>query len=219
MNPFKRAHTVLTSAALLLTLGLTACDQAAPTAEGTAFEANASANSHATPFAFEAAPDGSGFPVGTLFHPTGGSSLLKRGSDYVRINVNTNGLPEAVFTGWWVVFNNPEFCDGGPNSCGLDDFPGNGGDPDIDASLLWGAGGLVGHDGTGHFRGTLVEGVSPGQVVFGPGLQDAENAVIHYAIRSHGPASDDPDILELQLTEFLGGCGEYPCFNTQIVVH
>ncbi len=62
MNPFKRAHTVLTSAALLLTLGLTACDQAAPTAEGTAFEANASANSHATPFAFEAAPEGVAFP-------------------------------------------------------------------------------------------------------------------------------------------------------------
>lgn len=217
MNLFKRAHTVLTSAALLLTLGLTACDQAAPTAEGTAFEANASANSHATPMAFQAAPEGSGFPVGTLFPPTGGSSLLKRGSDYVRINVNTNGLPEAVYTSWWVVFNNPAACS--DDVCGLDDFPANGGDPAVDASLLWAAGGLVHHNGTLHVRATLVEGMPAGEVVFGPGLQDAENAVIHYAIRSHGPASDDPDILEDQLTLFGGGCGEYPCFNTQIVVH
>jgi len=156
--------------------------------------------------------------VDTKFPPTGGSSLLQRGSDYVRINVNTNGLPEAAYTNWWIVFNNPAACVGG---CGGDDFPGNDGNPAVNASVLWATGGLVGHDGTGHFRATLVEGFPPGQVNFGPGLQDAVNAEIHYVIRSHGPASDDPDILEDQLTLFLGGCGDggYPCFNTQIVVH
>jgi hypothetical protein len=51
----------------------------------------------------------------------GASSTLIHGSDYVAITLTTEGLtPDAPYTLWWVVFNEPGACTGG--ACDLDDL-------------------------------------------------------------------------------------------------
>ena len=80
--------------------------------------------------------------------------------------------------------------------------------------------GLGGHiiDATGNqtFNGAIAINTAP-QVVFGNGLHAPMMAEIHFALRDHGPASDDPDLLNQQLTVGAGGCsnfggtGDYLC--------
>jgi hypothetical protein len=44
----------------------------------------------------------------------------------------------------------------------------------------------------------------PDELAFG--LLEPESAQVFLAIHSHGPASEDPEVLEAQLTSFTGGC-------------
>jgi hypothetical protein len=44
---------------------------------------------------------------------------------------------------------------------------------------------------------------------------NARDAQIHLVIRTHGPASADPSILNQQLTSFGGGCMVNMCANIQ----
>ena len=70
---------------------------------------------------------------GDEFEPTkGGFSILHRGKDWISYNIHTTGLPAGAYTNWWVIFNNPDGCDG---ECGLSDLaPGN-------PSVFWATGG------------------------------------------------------------------------------
>ncbi|MGH9370762.1 MAG: hypothetical protein ACRD15_04450 [Vicinamibacterales bacterium] len=103
------------------------------------------------------------------------------------------------------------------------------------ASVIWATGGLVGDNGVGHFDAHLEVGVLPalpGQIAFGPGLLDAQNAEIHYVLKYHGPAAADPAILQKQITTIYGGCSGgpgqapdpvvahrlFPCFDIQAAV-
>lgn len=155
----------------------------------------------------------------------GSSAKLTRSADAVWLNLNTTELAEGAYTVWWVVFNNPAMCSG---SCGMDDFS----NPAVGASVFFATGGVVGRDGTGHFRAHAEEGdlpSMPGQLLFGPGLTNAEGAEIHVVVRYHGPVA--PAILQKQITTFGGGCmgppGEmdpvpadriFPCYDPQVAI-
>jgi hypothetical protein len=45
-----------------------------------------------------------------------------------------------------------------------------------------------------------------------------DNAEIHLFVRSHGPASDDPEVMEAQLSQLMGGCDIYGCGVPQYAV-
>jgi hypothetical protein len=154
----------------------------------------------------------------------GSASRLTRDDEGLTLTVNTNSLPAAAYTVWWVVFNNPEFCSG---PCNQPDLM----DPAVDAAIVYGTGGVVGEDGIGNFTTQLAEGdtarVNPEHMGFpgsDKGLVDARKAEIHFVVRSHGPASDDPGMLNTQLTTFNGGCKTgatdgFACFDPQSGVH
>jgi hypothetical protein len=168
--------------------------------------ANAATNSHTKTFLFQSAQgvtaDGSDVQ--------GSAVTLSRGDSVVWIRVNTTRLPPGTYTTWWVVFNNPSACG---EVCNMADFPQNGGNPDVMASVLYATGGVVGSNGVGYFTAHLEEGVllTPGsQHRFGPGLLDAEAAEIHFVIKFHGPPASDPTLLEKQITTFWGGCSGGP---------
>jgi hypothetical protein len=177
----------------------------------------AAANQHTKTFKFF--PFFGGLPDGTVVN--GSSVKLTRAADSIWIRVNTTGLLPGAHTNWWVIFNHPEACAGG---CGEDDFFR----PDVDASVLFATGGVVGANGVGHFDAHLDEGAPPGEVLFGPSLTNAEGAEVHYVIRYHGPLV--PTIAAKQLTTFAGGCAGagqedpvpadriFPCYDPQAAV-
>jgi hypothetical protein len=145
---------------------------------------------------------------------SGSSAKLTRGDGLVWLRVNTTGLPAGAYTVWWVIFNNPAACG---ESCTDADFA----NPAVAASALFATGGVVRHNGVGHFRAHLEENDPPGEVLFGPGLASASGAEIHIIVRYHGPAGTG-DLLEAQTTTFGGGCmgmdpmyPNFPCYDPQ----
>lgn len=203
----------------------------AVTATGSGVASAATMVSTAPVVAFQAAGDvGGGVLVpGTLFPPTThGHATLKRGSDWIQVNIQTSGLPAGAYTVWWVVFNTPEGCSGG---CGEDDLF----DPDANVSVFWAAGGIVQDNGVGNFRARHGVGDDLGdpgsQHILGDGSLDPAQAEIHNVIKYHGPASEDPEALFEQTHTILGGCFEganavdlgapfgVHCFDPQAVVH
>jgi hypothetical protein len=162
-------------------------------------------------------PASSGHASGTPV--VGASSTMIRNAEAVSYTIDTNGLtPGDAATNWWIVFNNPQFCS--PPGCGSKDFPQNGGDPKVEASVYWATGAIVDAHGFVHFAAhQLVGGAAPGQVLFGPGLLD-RNAEIHIVTRTHGPASTNAATLNAQLTTFGGACSSSnPCFDQQAARH
>ncbi len=149
------------------------------------------------------------------------SSVMIRNADGVAYTISTTGLlAGGAYTNWWVVFNEPQFCFTSP--CGPGDLPQNGGNPNVGASVLWATGRVVDANGQGDFAAHLAaDGVSaaPGQVRFGPALL-SPRAEIHIIVRSHGPASADANVRQLQLTTVAGGCSmSNPCQDQQFVQH
>lgn len=166
---------------------------------------------------------------GTSFPPTThGLATLKRGSDWVQVNLQTSGLPAGAYTVWWLVFNTPSGCTGG---CGEDDLL----NPDANVSVFWATGGTVQDNGVGNFRDRHDVGDhlgEPGtQHILGDGSLDPAQAEIHNVIKYHGPASKDPATHYEQTHTILGGCFEganavdlgapfgVQCFDPQAVVH
>jgi hypothetical protein len=149
--------------------------------------------------------------LGTDHSVPGSSVTLERDSDAVFFDGRARGLePGFAYTIWAVVFNDPAACSAGCEG-------GDLGEPS--ASILWsGFGGVANPAGKLDFAIVLVEGSPPGQVLFGPGLTDADQAEIHLIVRSHGPASDDPAVLEAQLSSVGGGCDIFACEDVQFAV-
>ncbi len=174
------------------------------------------------------------FPNGDLV--TGGSTRLVRTENAVTSAFNTNSLvPGNTYTMWWVVFNNPEYCQHpmpGLSACGEGDLLLFGGNPYISSSVLFAAGNIVGESGQASFGATLDVDQLPsghGQHIWGPGLTDSEKAEVHLVIRDHGP--EQPGLEESQVTSFGGGCtsvsdpsgtgpeGPYACADVQFTTH
>lgn len=174
-------------------------------------------NSHAKLHTFNQ-PDGSPADGSVI---KGSSAKLTRGEDAVWVRVKTTGLPPGAYTNWWIIFNNPDECAGGPGGCNGDDF----GNPAVMASVRIATGGVVGSNGIGRFRTTPLEvgdvSGSAVQHLFGPGLLSAKDAEIHYLIRYHGPAGTGDHLIR-QTTTVNGGCLEdpvgptfFPCYDPQ----
>lgn len=174
------------------------------------------------------------------------AKLIRR-KDSVTIQVNTNSLPPGAYTNWWVIFNNPGNCNGGtaPLLCGLADlsntvvFPATEPPRQLTgASVFWAAGGVTNKKGKAHFKARLEEGGIPDdlndldnsdpddqvRISNGNGLGDAQSSEVHYILRYHGPASDDPDELESQITTINGLCDQFNqgppvvgCYDPQAV--
>ena len=148
-----------------------------------------------------------------------GTSKLVRSNQGVTMNIRTSGLdPMAAYTVWWVVFNNPDACEGeGP--CGPEDLF----NPDVNGVVLYAAGHVIGSDGIGNFGGHLAEGDTSGDSPPAPfpgledGLVDASVAEIHLVVRTHGEAI--PGLVPEQIQTFLGGCGVNACADQQFAIH
>src|SRR6056297_877377 len=129
MNYFKRVNVILASTALLLALGLTACDQSAPQdsyalGEGTAAARAASSTSPVVTF--------------PALEPHDGQSTLIRTNNGVNFRFATNELdPGHAYTLWVVIWNEPENCVDG---CDGPDLLTEAALPD----MLYGAGTIVG---------------------------------------------------------------------------
>lgn len=146
----------------------------------------------------------------------GASSTLVRTPDGVTFTVITSELPpNNALTIWVIIFNNPELCSA--PGCGSDDFPQRGGDPGVDASVVWGnTGTVVTADGKANFGGHVTVG-DTSAARFGPGLLDPHGAEIHMIVRSHGPVI--PELLSEQLTTFDAGCPPNECVDLQALGH
>jgi hypothetical protein len=163
-----------------------------------------------------AEPGDVGSPVGTS-----AITILERDGDELWFRIRSRDLaPGNAYTVWAVVWNDPSEC--------TDPIPGTGslcGEGDLGnaaagSTVMWsGLGGVANAGGNLHLRGHLEEGDPPGEVFFGPGLTDAAHAEVHFIVRCHGPASDDPEVLEAQITTFDGACDTYECGDVQASIH
>ena len=150
--------------------------------------------------------------------PYAGASL-SRNNEAAFATISTSGLtPETVVTLWWAIFNEPSNC--ATANCAPSDLN----NPAVNGSLQFGGGQVVGLNGRADFGGYLAVGDNTGFHLLpqfplmpnpAPGLVNPKGATIHLVIRTHGPASADPAILNQQLTSFGGGCSVNPCSNIQ----
>lgn len=175
---------------------------------------------------------------GTFFPATNRSvSILRRTDDAVHIKVLTSGLPAGAYTTWWVFFNNPDACEIPVPEIGAKCGGGAGDDfanPAVETSIYWSSGGIVESNGNGAFADAAWVGEDRGtpgeQDLQGSGLLNPKGAEVHYIVKYHGPASDDPEELLEQTTTLLGGCfngvnaidlgptGKH-CFDPQFSMH
>ena len=140
----------------------------------------------------------------------GGEAKLIRTADGVKTTVKAVDLtPNATYTLWWMIYNNPEACQNpvaGVSNCGEPDL----GIPDVNATILHASGHVVGQDGVGNFAASLAAGDVSGCVPpFGDfglcgGLTDVEGAEVHVALHSHGEIV--PGLVHEQLSTFAGAC-------------
>jgi hypothetical protein len=170
----------------------------------------------------------------------GAFSQIDRGEGTVASKVRTRVTPGHAYTLWYVIFNNPEACEG---ECGEDDIFSASGAPDlakIEAariSVVWGkAGGVANPAGRVKLDGGLAVGEAPtnasgegvtvvigdpadGALVPSPvtGLEST-GAEIHLVVQDHGLAQEDPEVLDLQTSSFEGACNP-ECEDVQFAVH
>ncbi len=167
-------------------------------------------------------------PVGAAFlDPVpGGTSTMHRNRHGISASMTTAGLdPDTVYTFWWIVFNNPEYCATTP--CGPDDL----GNPDVNGGVFGGNGQVSDAYGRVHLQAHVFKGEDPGLerpfADFGlaAGLLDPFKAEIHLLNRTHGPAADlTPEQREAAFNTFAGGCADFDagpaeCFDPQAAVH
>ncbi len=150
-------------------------------------------------------------------------STLTRSDNGIATEVRTIGLdPEAIYSVWWVIFNNPQGCSEACNEDDIFDADGNvSPNPEANISILWATSGISSSSGEGTFSAYLPKGRPLGEVLLGLGLQDAQGAEVHLVLRTHGVA--DLNTLSAQLTSFqpepsLGGDCE-ACQDHQFAVH
>jgi hypothetical protein len=150
---------------------------------------------------------------------TVGSSTLTRQAGGVTMWLRTSDLtPGDAVTVWWVVFNHPENCHtkidnpSFPFRCGEPDLSR----PDVQASVLYAAGNVIGHAGTAGYGAHLTAGDARGAIL-GSGLDPAQidAADIHLVVRDHGPA--DPALMPDEIHSF-NVCNT-TCTDVQASVH
>ena len=201
------------SMAVLVTATLAACmGQDAPTSP--TFQVAVSETGPLSMAAAASAANGPEHSMVFTFVPEapvdGAVAQLVRAGSGVAYNLRTSDLvPGHAISIWWVIFNNPEACDG---DCGIEDlfvdFPDDlTPNPDVNPAVMSGGGNVVGRSGRAGFAAHLNEGqITNEHPLFmdGPGLTDARGAEIHLVVRSHGPMV--PAQMPGQISTFGGGC-------------
>lgn len=142
------------------------------------------------------------------------ASWLFRNDDGIAVFIRTSGLDQATYTVWWLIFNQPQFCQSGP--CTSADLPANGGDPRVDASVLFATSGFPRGNGRARFAGGLSV-ADTSKALFGPGITEPLTAEVQVQVRTHGPI--DPDTVHLQLSTAGGGCPPGGCKDQQRSIH
>ncbi len=84
---------------------------------------------------------------------TSGSSDLVRTVENASMNTDTTDLPIAIYSVWWVIFNNPAGCSNG--ECGENDVLPPPSTPEAEVSPVRATGGIVGPDRGGQFSARL----------------------------------------------------------------
>lgn len=145
-------------------------------------------------------------------------SQLVRSGNTVAMELKTSGLePNAPYTVWWVVFNNPQACS---DACNEDDIFGEDGKMSLneaaEISILFADGAMSDAEGNGNFSALLTQDRPFGQVLVGPGLTDAANAEVHLVVRDHGAL--EPSLAYEQLS--LGKhCDDCAFQDVQFTIH
>lgn len=141
-----------------------------------------------------------------------GAATLTRSRNSVTASVHAADLqPDAAYSIWWVVWNEPSLCVGG---CGEDDLgiAGNG--------VFWAGGFVTGSDGNANTTLTLRAGRLPAgvEVLLGDSLDRGNglDAEMHLVIRSHGAII--AGMADVQIGSFNGACDINACFDDQAVV-
>ena len=160
-----------------------------------------------------------------------GTTTLRRMFDGVTLEIEAEDMrPGDVFTVWWVIFNNPEDCNGGEGGpCSMVDVR----DPAVISDALFATGTVVSKDGKAMVTAFLGIGDVPGSINDRFGAQpigpvNPQGAEIHMVIRSHGPAN--LDMLAEQLNSHSGGCTTFldrgsvtddlgECADTHFAIH
>ncbi|MEN8239831.1 MAG: hypothetical protein ABFR53_11610, partial [Actinomycetota bacterium] len=149
---------------------------------------------HAFPGLPDLAPAGDAYRSASLVRTDGGISW----------RMNTDSLtPGDVVTVWYVIFNHPGACADsdaadGPR-CGEADLFND----DVDVSIMWAAGSIVGGQGTANWAGSLNVGeLNTPHPAFdnGQALDHPRGAEIHLVAHTHGPAR--PGYIGEQLHSF-----------------
>lgn len=117
----------------------------------------------------------------------GASSTLLRNGTGATFSLQTRELVAGhTITVWWVIFNHPENCSHG--MFGLRCGEGDLFEPSVDASVVYGAGHVIGGSGVAGYGGWI--GVAEtDRALFGPGLLEPFTADIHLVVHDHGALS------------------------------
>lgn len=151
----------------------------------------------------------------------GGSSNLIRSDNGISGQLTTSELPAGqAMTLWFIVFNNPLECVGGPYNCGPADL---GASRAGKGDFLLASGNVVGASGNASFGSHVnagdVSGSGLAEIGCVPGYPNCggpvglladkvDSALIILAVHSHGPALTGPDLVS-QISTYLGGCTDF----------
>jgi hypothetical protein len=148
----------------------------------------------------------------------GGWAQLKTNDQGATLHLKTAELePGTAVTIWWVIFNQPENCEGYPDgSCGLIDLE----NPDVVPEITYATGAVIGSNGKANFQADLAVGHTA-QEWFGNGFTNPTGAEIHTIVHSHGQVI--PELKDNMTSTFRGGCGDdemivpgHPAYNDGI---
>lgn len=148
-----------------------------------------------------------------------GAATLIRTNKGIAFRVYTSELEPGANTVWIAIFNKPQHCAGGPGACAAPDLN----NPDVQGSIVYGAGYIVGNNGIANFQGSPQEGSPPAGISVNVpagtfnGLKNALKAEIHLVVRKHGAVSDTGGAVN-QLTTFEAGSSCAACANVQAVI-
>jgi hypothetical protein len=142
-------------------------------------------------------------------------ATLYRGRHSLEGRVAASHLdPNAAYTTWWVIFNNPAAC-GGPCS------PAKLGIPAVRASVFYAAGFVTGDDGTANITAHADDGtppagveVTPDGTVAGLDIGNGFGAEVWLVVRSHGAII--AGMTDKQIGSFNGACPPNVCMNQQV---
>ena len=148
-----------------------------------------------------------------------GGATLFRSRRSLEMRIAANHLdPNAAYTVWWVVFNNPGGC-----LAAFSCAPADLGRAAARASVFYAAGFVTGDDGIGNVSAHVEAGalplgldVEPDGTVAGLDRGNGLAADVHLVIRGHGAVI--PGLAHAQISTFGGGCATNVCANQQAAV-